>query len=202
MDREAATRDRREHDQDGQRKAESHAERLQQEDPGRHARGREGLLRPDPQGEQAADERADAEGRGQGGPRRRAAEVALGDDRAEHPVGREREVADPEEDDRRPDPRLATELVPALAQVGEEGLRLDGLRALRQPQRDQEQRPECKGRSIDQKRRPRTAGRDDDAADGRADDSRRVPRSPSSAFACWSRPGLIVAGISPVEAGR
>ncbi len=26
--------------------------------------------------------------------------------------------------------------------------------------------------------------------------------SPSSAFACWSRPGLIVAGISPVEAGR
>ena len=161
-----------------------------------------GFFGADPQREQAADEGTDAEGGGQGGPRRRAAEVSLGDDRAEHPVGREREVADPEEDDRRPDPGLAAELVPALAQLGEEGLRLHCLGAGRQPQRQQQQRAERKGRGIDQKRRPRAAGRDDAPPIAGPTILVAFRASPSSAFACWSRPGLIVAGISPVEAGR
>src|SRR5439155_12617148 len=94
------------------RRLQHETERLQHDRRRSGTRRQEATARPDPKRENAADARAESEGRDEGRPRRRAAEVALRDDRAQHEVRGEEEVADPEKHDRRPDPRLPTELGP------------------------------------------------------------------------------------------
>ena len=78
--------------------------------------------RPDSHGDDAADDGADSARCEDGGPRTRPAEVLRCDERPQHEQRGEREVADPEEEHRRPQPGMRRELGPALAELAE-GLR-------------------------------------------------------------------------------
>src|SRR5205823_13474601 len=120
------------------------------------------------QGEKPAEDRADATRADDRRPRRRAPVVALRDDRAEHEQGGPRHVAETEEDDRRPNPRLPPELVPALAYLPEERLRLDDVRARREGKPQEQRRGDREARRVDGERRAGAAERDEDSADGRA----------------------------------
>src|SRR5229473_1149143 len=86
-----------------------------------------------------------------------ATQVALGHYRAEHEERSAGEIADAEEDDRRPNPRLPSKLVPALAQLAQERLRfhLVGTRIDRDP--NEERGGNTEARRVEQDRRARAA---------------------------------------------
>src|SRR5438093_828314 len=95
--------------------------------------------------------------------------MLLRNQRPEHEERRRGAVADPEEDDRRPDPGLPPELVPSLPQLGKERLGLDvvGARAERDPPKEPGTDEERGG--VEEQRRAGTAGGHEHGADRRAE---------------------------------
>src|SRR6266545_432804 len=109
----------------------------------------------------------------------------------------EGEVADPEEDDRRPDPGLALELAPAFPQVGEERLRFDDLGSSGQLQAPQEHGRDGKRHGVGKERQARASDRDERAADRRADDACPVAGEPEEGICLLEARGADCRGGQP-----
>src|SRR5205085_7175483 len=89
---------------------------------------------------------------------RGAAVVLLDDERREDTPRLSREVADPEEHDRVEDPALPPELAPAFAQLPQERLGLDEIRARLDVDPRQQRGRDGETRGVDEDRGARTAG--------------------------------------------
>ncbi len=123
------------------------------------------------------DDGADA-ARGQDrGPGAGAPEPLVRDRRAEHDPAGEREVADPEEDHRRPEPRPRGELLPALPQLGEE----PGRRRLctrRNLNATEDVRADEEAHGVERQCGPGAAEDDHDASDCGAEDAYEISGHP------------------------
>src|SRR5471030_2540278 len=121
--------------------------------------------------EHTADDRAGTKAADQHRPRPRATEIALGDNWPEHEQRCAREVADPEEHDRRPDPRLLPEGVPSFAQLAEKRLRLHAVAAWLDRDAPEQHGSGGEARRVDEDCRAGAAERDEDATDRRPDEA-------------------------------
>ena len=199
--RDADAREDGDRDQQLHREQQPECERLEHPRDREQARRRQRPARAIPQRHHSAEDRPGRERADEPRPCARARVVLLRDQRPEHGGRCRCAVADPEEDDRRPDPGLAPELVPALPHLGEERLGLDAVGALRD--RDAHEQERCcaeRGR-VDEQRTARAPA----ATSTPPIAGPRTPRidrlNPRSAFACCSRVALTIAGIRPCEVG-
>ena len=140
-------------------------------------------------------------GRDDRSPRRRAAELLLGDERPEHPLSAPGHVPDPEAHEARPEPAPRADGAPSLGELREERASLRRKRGA--------DREACRGcaalaanvaASIAKTQpAPTTATITPDNAGPAIQLALRF--SASSAFAFWSRARLTVCGTRPVDAG-
>ena len=156
------------------RHPEREGKRLERKRNGGEHTGDKWPARPHPDGNEAAEDGADAGRRQDRGPRAGPAELGIGDRRAEHDPTREHEVSDPEEEDRRPEPGASGELAPPLTQLRDESRRIASASCnpdSREKHRADEERDRVDGEGDARARRD-----DEDTTDGRAQDADEVPR--------------------------
>ena len=145
---------------------------------GRDRAGDERTPGTDAQGEHTAGDRADTPDGDDRPPRTCAAEVGLGDHGPEHDPGTEAEIADPEQDDRRPQPGARGERLPAGTELVDESLARGVAGTGRDPDALQDHGAHDEAQGVDAQRGPGAPDHDQQAADRGPEDPRQVAAQP------------------------